>query len=316
MSTYGKVCGWLLIPGLLAAFLLIARSGKIHNDWSATLSAAQQKAENVAESHREQNRELVAAENELARLQLGWDKSWDIANSGNTGVLAQDDHIEVVGLGSAVGLVPLEYTDDSDQKRIEAPTLHAFKAMPEGGVRYIGEFVVQMQQNRIPPGNVVLVPTWQFTRDDVQLWKDYPQGAWRFRTLIPAGARGQIDQLNVQLNRLNELYIEIDANFAQQDALLKAAEAQLTVRKQELLGNSAAESTPGRPEFNEGLLKTIRAEEDRRNNQQVEVDWLRRAIKSASEAREDIIRQLNELMARLPDDGQAWLTQETDGKVR
>jgi len=317
MSTYGKVCAWLVVPSLMAAFYLTVRTGQIHNAWSAKLSAAHETAETTGRQHRAQKRELATAENVLARAQFGWDKSWQISNTGNQQLVAQNEGLLVTGLGSDQGLIPVVYIDDAGQTRTQAPTVHTFRAMPEGVMYYVGEFIVGMQQNQIPPNNVALIPTWQTTSNDRKMWRENPQGGWRFRTLIPASHRARIDQLNVQINRLVEQYADVDVNVLQQQELLNEANDQLTIRKQELLGNPDTEPTPGRPEFHAGLLTTIRSEEDQRNSLLVEVDSFRREIRRTAEEREKRIETLKELSSRLPSgDGQPRLTQEEEGSVR
>ena len=96
------------------------------------------------------------------------------------------------------------------------------------------------------------------------------------------------------MQQLSEIYAEIEDNVAQQTALREQAEAQLITRKQELLGNPDAQPTPGRPEYSDGLLKTISAEEDHRNDLLIDVDGLRRRVKEAIETREQILRRLKE----------------------
>ena len=194
--------------------------------------------------------------------QLGWDKSWNIANNANTGVVIQNDgRLGVEGLGQQNGLIPVTY-QDGDETVTAAPAVHAFLTMPEGGMHYVGEFVADMQQNQIGPTNVTLIPNWQVTPQEVQRWGSVPNANWRFRTLMPAAPRKKIDQLNAQVVRLNELYLETDANVAQQEQLLTQAEAQLETRQNELLGAEDREPIPGLPELSDGLLKTIKSEED------------------------------------------------------
>jgi len=135
------------------------------------------------------------------------------------------------------------------------------------------------------------------------MWASVPNANWRFRTLMPAAPRKKVDQLNAQLVRLNELYLETEQNVAQQGLLRDQAEAQLNTRQGELLGDPNLKAVPGRPELSNGLLETIKSEEDQRNQLQVAVDQLRRDIKAASDQRDEILGRLNRLLERLPSAG-------------
>ena len=307
MSMYGKVSAWLTVIGLAYLILplpfmgILPKVGKKHNDASAAMSKAEADVSKAADDRRRQELDLVKISNELARAQLGWDKSWTLTNSANTGVqVQQDGRLMVAGIGQQNGLVPVSWTNDTGETEMSPPAVHVFKQMADGAIRYVGEFVADMQQNQIGPADVTLIPNWQVTPQEVQVWASNPQGAWRFRTLMPAAPRKKIDQLNLQIVRLTELFLETDGNFAQQERLLSQAESQLATRKAELLGAANAKPVPGRPELSDGLLKTIRSEEDQRNALQVDVDRLRRDIKRSAVERGQILNRLKELLRELP----------------
>jgi hypothetical protein len=293
MTTIGKVCLWLTVIGLgVISVWLLPTVGKQHNDISASLQKSKKAVDSALEAHRARSQELEQRKQQLARLQIGWDKSWDIQQTANTGVDIQGDRLAVTGLGRDHGLAPA--LDAAGQEA--PPAVHAFKTMPEGGMFYVGEF----QAEQLDATTATLVPIWRVTEKELDVWTSDTELQWRFRTLVPAGGRLHVDQLHAQIQKLTEMLAEVKGNTTQQQNLLAAAEAQLVIRKQELLGDPNAVALPGRPEYNEGLLKAISAEEDRRNNLQINVDSLRRQIKAANEERETLIRRLKKYPDRLP----------------
>jgi hypothetical protein len=302
MTTIGKVCLWLTVIGLVViSGYLLPTVGKQHNDVSARLQKSEKAVDDAIDAHRDQSQRLEDRKQQLARLQIGWDKSWDIQQTANTRVDVERGQLAVAGLGRDFGLAPA--LDAAGQEA--PPAVHAFKARPDGGMFYVGEF----QAKPLEATTTILVPIWRVTDEELDVWTSDPELPWRFRTLVPAGDRLEVDQLHAQRQKLTEMYAEVDANTIQQQRLLKEAEAQLVIRKQELLGSPDAQPTPGRPEYSEGLVKAVSAEEDRRNNLQINVDSLRRQIKAANEEREMLIRRLKEYPDLLPSADSDQITQ-------
>jgi len=292
MATIGKICLTLTVIGLaVISVYLLPAVGKLQNDVAQKLRKSEEAMHATAEKHQKAKMDLIRSSSRLAQLQIGWDKSWDIEQSGNSGVVVQGARLAVSGLGSDSGLIP--GTDADGQPT--APAVHAFKAMPEGGIMYVGEFVAE----QIDANSTTLVPSWQATQEEVELWLASPDAPWRFRTQIPSAARLRVDRLNVQLQDLLEKYAETAANVVRQKTSLDDAVGQLEIRKDELTGDP-------------GLTINIRAIEDQRNDLTVKIDELRRMIKVESEAREAALRRLKELSERLPSDDDPQITRTRD----
>ena len=119
--------------------------------------------------------------------------------------------------------------------------------------------------------------------------------------MIPSGARTNIDELFRRQVRTDELKKQTVANITRQQGLLQAAEAALSVRNGELLGNPDGIVDPERPEFVVGLLQAIEDFEEERNQLQLDVDHLRRALKESSEDRNQKLEALAGAAAKLPD---------------
>jgi len=296
MATIGKFCLALTVLGTAAVSLyLLPAVGKLQNDVAEKLQKSQADLEATRDRHRKASEELLRSSSRLAQLQAGRDKSWNIQQSGDTGVSVDGDRLAVTGLGTLQNLVML--TDEEGQSA--GPAVHAFKQLSEGGMYYVGEFIAE----QIDSNSCVLIPTWQFTEDEVNFWDD-PSASWRFRTLIPPDVRLRIDGLNASLQSLRVNYDRIDANVVRQEKALNAAEQQLEQRGVELVGRQGAKAVvnPDLPEFEIGLTDATRDLEDRRNDLMLEIDRLRRLVKVEAERREELLRQLNELVDDLPQD--------------
>jgi hypothetical protein len=291
MATIGKICLALTVIGMIviSAYLLPA-VGKSQNDVAKNLRESEEAMRATADQHRKAKMDLIRSSSRLAQLQIGWDKSWDIPQSGNSGVAVQGTRLAVTGLGTDNGLI--QGTDQDGQPF--SPAVHVFKIMPEGSV-YVGEFVAE----QIDANNTTLEPTWQVTNDETKVWVENPDVSWRFRTQVPSAKRLRIDRLNLQLQDLDEKDRETAANVVRQKKSLDDAVSQLEIRKQELTGKP-------------GLTANISAIEDQRNNLVVQIDELRRQIKGESEEREAILRRLKELSERLPSADDAQITQSRD----
>lgn len=294
MATIGKICLTLTVIGMaVISFYLLPAVGKKQNDVAQELRKSEEAMQSTAEQHQRASMDLIRSRSRLAQLQIGWDKSWNIEQSGNSGVVVQGARLAVSGLGSDNGLIP----DIDEDGQPSPPAVHAFKAMAEGGMSYVGEFVAE----QIDANSTTLVPAWQATQEEVELWLSEPDAPWRFRTQVPSATRLRIDRLNAQLQDLLEKYSETVANVKRQEESLEDAVAQLEVRKQELVGGIPnAVPNDDFPEESVGLTAAVSMAEDTRNDLLVQTDELRRLIKAEAEKREAIVRRLKELSGQLP----------------
>ncbi|MCH2211817.1 MAG: hypothetical protein MK110_10975 [Fuerstiella sp.] len=287
MTTIGKVFLWLTVIGLgVISVWLLPAVGKHHNDVSTKLVSSRDSLDKAITRHRDTQRELSEQQYQLAGVKIGWDKSWNIEQSAESGVEVDGGRLNVRGLGTNVGLIPV--LDDAGQS-VE-PAVYAFKQMADGNMFYVGEFQVEQRRDI----ECTLLPNWQVTQEELNVWLTDPELPWRFRSLVPAPLRLQIDELHSQLQKLSEDYSEIQANVAQQTILLEQAKSQLEIRRQELLGHSDAQVIPGHPEYTDGRLKAVSVMEETRNDLLIQVDRLRREIRQAGELRDQLQRRLDD----------------------
>jgi len=298
MNTLGKVCAGLTIVAMCGWVYLGGRLGKTANDWSVKLRDAKAATQKAVAEHEKSELELSTAQSELARLKLGWGFEWTLPADGSKGsIQLVGSNLAVSGIGTESGLQARQVTSEGKEETL-APTVHVFQLTAEGGSRYLGEFLADLDQ--LAPNSSVLRPTWAVTAQEIGTW-NLTSGV-RLRSLIPGAGRIQVEGLNQSLQRLREHYAVTDNNVNNQMALLKAAENQLAGRKAELLGNPEAADLKDRPEFKVGLVQALQDIEEARNQLQVDVDDLRRMVLEATEARNRLVADLNELASRLPKD--------------
>ena len=292
MATIGKFCLTLTVLGLaVVSVWLVPTVGKLQNDVGTQLRDSKDKLADAKKEFDQRKAKHLESSHALGRLQIGWDKSWDVEQAGNAGITVEGARIAVSGLGTDSGLIPVVDGDGQEA----APAVHAFIALPEG-MAYVGEFLAEP----IEALNTTLTPTWQVTQEEVEDWQRAPEASWRFRTLIPSDKRLRIDRCNVHLQYLLEKAVDLDANVTRQRASLEDAEQQLQQRQRELLGDPGAPEIPGFPELSAGLTKAIRDLEDQRNDMLFVIDQLRRDLQHEAQKREQHLQRLQELSEQLP----------------
>jgi hypothetical protein len=303
MSTLGKICLSLTLLLLLLAMAPIP--GKFggwtpkllvfHNKWSEKLRDAKDGANKAIVRRTDARQKLTMASTDLENLVTGWDRYWNFPqNSG--AITKQNGQLRFSNIGTNNGLVTRQVTDENGAQQLMLPVVHAFYNGAEG-VTYAGEF--KAPEAGLTATSCVLQPVHRVSPQEAAKWP--VNAAWRLRGMIPSGDRTSIDELFRRLVRTNELTQQTVANIARQQGLLQAAENALSVRNGELLGNPAGIVDPERPEFFVGLLQAIEDFEEERNQLQLDVDYLRRALKASSEERNQKLEALAGAATKLPD---------------
>lgn len=309
MSTVGKICLVLTLLLLIVAIAPIPspyggwlpRLLVIHSEWSQKIRDGKEDVRNKKTAEAKARQELMEASAELEALKIGWDKVWNIPPRGpnlpaDTPSIANNNgQLVLNNLGEQHGLTTSQIQGDNNAPQTVRPTVHAFYGGAEGET-YVGEFIA----TDIGPRNAVLQPVHVLNPQEVASW---PMNAgWRLRTMIPAAPRAKIDELYRHGRRTQEMLQQTQANIQRQQEQLQLAQAALAVRRAELLGdpNRQVEDVPGRPEIALGLLTVTEQVEEERDQLLLEVDRLRRAIKTASEERDALVEDLRKATEALP----------------
>lgn len=311
MSTTGKVCLsialllWLLllmpVPGVWGGWapkLLFA-----HNEWATELRSAKAATEDAIEREANARRELNKAITDVQAVTFGWDKFWTVPARGQGDQSAptinkqQGGRLVVTNLGANQGISDKTEMVNGKAELVQ-PIIHAFYG-GANGESYAGEFTA----TNITANRMELVPVHPNPPQFMQLWD--VNAAWRLRTMIPAGARTELDSLYRQRRRLVQLTAEMDSaemkgSLQKQQSLLESAQIGLETRKGELLGNPANVAIDNRPEYKDGLLLVTELTEEERNQLALEVDTLRRQILKQIEERNAVIEELQGLLNKLP----------------
>lgn len=297
MSNLGKFCLSVTLLLLLLAFLPIPGvwggwSPKllvIHNEWNQQLREAKADVKAKQLQEIDARLELMKIASGLESAVIGWDRTWQ-AQPGQ--VQARNDQLILTSIGTQQGMVPGQTTDAAGQNQTVAPVIHAFYGGGETGTTYVGEF----KASDIQPNQTVLTPVHPVV--DRANWD--MNAPWRFRSIIPGALRARGDELHSLIVQTQNAIGATNTNIQTQTALLQQAQTALDVRKAELLGNPNREAVAARPEFNEGLLKVTEQVEEERNNLLLDVDQLRRGIKSSGEERDRQVQALQEATQALP----------------
>lgn len=308
MSGTGKFCLVVTLLLLLMAMVPIPspyggwtpKLLLVHNQWGEALREAKADVQNKQAEESLARQELQKAAAEIDALAIGWDRVWHVpAGGGNNAPRVQvlnNGNLRLFNIGADQGLAVVQTVDENDNQVALQPVVHAFYVAGEG-VSYAGEF----KAVNVNPAGAELRPVHLPDQSEVSNWMNH-QGGWRLRSIIPSGERARIDEIQKSRIRVRDMIALTQSNIQKQQALLKEAEAALAVRQAELLGNPDPNATdiPGRPEFKEGLLIVTEREEEDRDQLALDVDTLRRNIKSEGEDRDSKVQSLQEAAAALP----------------
>lgn len=311
MSTVGKVCLVITILLLLVAFLPIPgpwggwtpKLLVIHNQWSEKFRDAKQKTQDAMRSHDLARQELSKATADIEGQTVGWGRFWTIPARGPNNApdapqisVMNDGRLRLANLGASQGLQPLPFDDDANNSQTAAPVVHAFVASAEG-FTYAGEF----NATETNATGATLTPA--HGTPDVNFLRSNVNSTWRLRTMVPPALRLSIDELYQHNRRTFEATQRTIANITRQQELKTAAEVAYQTRRGELLGvlNPKPEDVVSeRPEFTQGLLQVIEQTEEQRNQLQLNVDSLRRDIKTAIREQSEYLESLNDTLLTMP----------------
>ena len=266
----------LVVIGAFAAMSLAGRMFEIRNSYLEKFAKNHAQITQNQDQILDSSLKLKNVQAELSREYLGWDRYWP---SVATNVQNPGEGILNIILGTNNGLRAAG--DDGAPESI-----YAFQPSDEGKFMYVGSFqVTTLRENQ-----AALKPTFRLRTGETANWK---AGNWRFRTLVPAGYKERFSDLEVRSLLADELLDAKLRNIEIQTQLADLAKQHLELRKGELLGNEEMKAYAGKLdiEFVEGLIAAIDLEEERRNAANVEVDRLRRNLKSAHDMLTKLIAQ-------------------------
>ena len=283
----------LLICSIVSVYLT-ARMLETQNSWTKAFADVRADNERFADNITAKRQELNQVQSQLSEASLGWGRFWNgvpatvSAQPGGSPAVA-------VNIGTNHGLAVRTAANDSGQDLPSPPVVHGFIDGPEGGSRYIGEFVALPQG--LQPEQAVLQPTSRVRRGETGRWQGQQ---WRFREHIPLQFEASFAALETRLSKDEQDHDSLQRNIALQQELGKHAEEQLAIRKGELLGNQDYPELKPRPELTIGLVRAIENAEEGRNGLQIDVDRLRRLLRDETQNRAVLMDELAGLVQSLP----------------
>lgn len=276
MHTLGKVLAFLVVVAALVAGIFTSKLITVRNSWTQKTLASKDKAIKAQAQIDDLEAKIARLKAELFRSQDLWGGFWNgIQTSTNP------DGSLMINIGATSGIR-------------QNLVLYGFETTPEGGTIYRGSFTPV----EVRDASTTLKPNWRVTPEEVATWQ---QGPWRWRNAIPPGHSENIDQQLLTLTKEVETLGDRQRTLAGQKILLDEANQTLKVREAELVGGDLLEkSATSAPEFRDGLVATVEAEEEKRNQELEKVDELRRKIREAQARIEQLQTENDELVQKLP----------------
>ena len=278
MHTLGKVLAFLVIVAAIVAGIFTSKLITVRNSWTQKTLLSKTKAAQSQTQIDELEAKVARLRAELFRSQDLWGGFW---NGIQTNIANDQDGSVLINIGATSGIR-------------QNLVLHGFETTPDGGTIYRGSFTPV----EVRDANTTLKPNWRVTPQEVASWTP---GVWRWRNAIPPGYSDNIDQQLLTLTKEVETLGDRQRTLAGQKVLLEEANQNLKIREAELVGGDLLEKSPAvAPEFRDGLVATVEADEEKRNLELKKVDELRRKIRQTQARIEQLQGENDELVQKLP----------------
>ncbi len=282
MHILGKSLSWFIVVLAIPAVLLTGQMFQVRNSWIKQVEELNKNYARVEKNLSENQSTLSKLQAQLQRGELGWGRYW------------YDVHVE----RNPAQLDLLSADVGTTQGLQQGMTVYAFgpNRAATSEFIFIGSFTVsQAQENR-----VALQPAWRVrlgSPHGPETWQLGPD--WRLRELIPSAHKETLNDLDVALTLSDEEHAQKLVNLIKQDELIQASQMHLDLRLIELNGNPDLEAHRRviSQDMIIGLIKATKDQEEIRNHQQVDVDQLRRVLKTTNEEF-DRLRAINERLAK------------------
>ena len=278
MHTLGKVLAFLVIVAAIVAGIFTSKLITVRNSWTQKTLTSKTKAAQSQTQIEELEAKVARLKAELFRSQDLWGGFW---NGIQTNIANDQDGSVLVNIGATSGIR-------------QNLVLHGFETTADGGTIYRGSFTPV----EVRDANTTLKPNWRVTPQEVATWVP---GLWRWRNAIPPGYSDNIDQQLLTLTKEVETLGDRQRTLGGQKVLLDEANQNLKIREAELVGGDLLnKSQTTAPEFRDGLVATVEADEEKRNLELKKVDELRRKIRQTQARIEQLQTENDELVQKLP----------------
>jgi hypothetical protein len=279
MHWLGKTLAALVVIATIAGMWLTAELIEDRNSWARKVQSFSSDFEKNQSKLLETRKQTEQVRNELETATREWGGvggTW----TTDTRVNPADGHVQV-GLGT-------------NNRLKDKQLLHGFEVLPDGQSRYRGAFVITTAQAEAS----ALSPTWRVRAEDAATWQS---GKWRWRTNLPSAYADRSDDQAVSFNDAEETLNDRRAILQVQQRLIAEAQKQRQERVAEIVGGEQlAQDASLAPEFRLGLSSTLAGVEEERNKVLLEIDDLRRKVRQARDAVEQLQQANTQLVQKLP----------------
>lgn len=264
MNKLGIIFGSLLLVALIGAFILTGKLLAGRRLWLDKIDAKQKQLadlESGPNSVASARRQFEVARNEVDWENDNWGQAWQAPNSGASPV--GDGSLEL-GVGANAGLAR------GQQDPAKLPVVYVFGTDAGGKQVYLGDFKLMEVRQDTAGGKLTRTPF----PNELQSW---PRGEMRVREDIPGNYRNEIAELRTEAIIAEQHVRQENDQLKIQTLHSEASQKALDMRMAELNGNPDAPEKAG-PDVKDGLVQTIRREENARNSIVKEVDAIRRLL--------------------------------------
>ncbi|QDT37841.1 hypothetical protein [Stratiformator vulcanicus] len=283
MHVLGKVMLGIAFCLGVAAVLLTSKLINVRNSWMSQVKQAEQSISGLEEQVAKQERAVRDLETKFARFQLNW----------------SDPHISpATNVEQPTGLVTAQLGQDQGfgvgtGRGGPNPTYEAFAVGADGSSEYIGKFELVVANASVSRFR----PTFTALPEEIQSW---PQGEWRFWQTTPYAPPARVDKLRDRIAERADDNRALQEQVAQAEVEVAQANDHLDYLEKRLTGNPGAQRIERTPEFADGLIATIFAEEEARDSAAEQLAGLRLSVHNAYNQLLAIIEENRDLTTQLP----------------
>ncbi|RLS82497.1 MAG: hypothetical protein DWI02_01990 [Planctomycetota bacterium] len=278
MNIWGKVLAFLVVIAAIFASIFSAKLVQVRNSWTRKSITSKNKFDELKPKIETVESQIRALNSELFLAREFWGA---FLADVQTAVKNPADGSVEVNIGSDKGL----------QDHL---LMHGFEIAEDGTSTYRGSFLpIKIENDR-----ALMKPNWRATSAEVKTWKP---GNWRWRNQLPPGYAENFDKQLTAILKLEETRDDRLRTLEGQKKLRADADRKLKQREAELIGGEELPKSESiAPEFRDGLVAAMAQVEEERNQTLLNLDKLRRQVRSVQGDIERLLQENQDLADRLP----------------
>ena len=278
MNIWGKVLAFLVVIAAIFASIFSAKLVQVRNSWTKKSITSKNKFDELKPKIESVESQLRTLNSELLLAREFW------------GTFLPD--VQTAVKNPADGSVEVNIGFDKGVRN--NLLMYGFEIAEDGTSTYRGSFLAADVQN----DRALMKPNWRATPAEVKAWKP---GNWRWRNQLPPGYTENFDKQLTAILKLEETRNDRLRTLEGQKKLLADADRKLKQREAELIGGEELPKSESlAPEFRDGLVAAIAQADEERNQTLLNLDKLRREVRSVQADIERLLQENQDLADRLP----------------